>query len=150
MSQCSPSLTTVAAAGKCLEEVLKLSCAASARYRDELESERRCKPKIHQRVSIQFNTFQNFFAPSRGDAIVVWCSDRVSVVQADWSDVRIVFDVVLQVKNCDIMIEAVGLELRMEDDSLNANNLERFWLFITSQSPFSGLDQNVVVSMAVN
>lgn len=45
------------------------------------------------------------------------------------------------------MVECVGLELWVEDDALNANDLEWFWLFVAAQSPFSGFDQHIVVAV---
>lgn len=94
-------------------------------------------------------TFKNFLAPSGGDAVVVWRDCRsCNIIQTDWTDMRIVFNVIFEVKECNIMFECVAFELWMEDDFLHTNNLEWFWLLVAAQAPFAGLDEHVVVSVA--
>lgn len=61
----------------------------------------------------------------------------------------VVFDVIFQVQQCDVVVERLRLILRMEDDLLNANDLEWFWLFVASQSPLSSFNKNVVRSVPV-
>lgn len=63
---------------------------------------------------------------------------------------RIIFNIVLQVQQSNVMLERLWLELRMENDLLNAHNLEWFRLFVASQAPLASLDQHIVVSVTVN
>lgn len=98
---------------------------------------------------IHSQTFQHFLAPSGGDAIVIRCWNRFYLIQADRPDVSVVFDVIFQVQQCDVMVERLRLILRMEDDLLNADDLEWLWLFVASQSPLSSFNKNVVRSVPV-
>lgn len=61
---------------------------------------------------------------------------------------RIVFNVIFEMKECNVMFERVAFELWMEDDFFHTNNLEWFRLLVAAQTPFAGLDEHVVMSVA--
>jgi hypothetical protein len=62
----------------------------------------------------------------------------------------IVLDVILQVQQCNVILQCFWLILRVENDPLDANNLEGLWLGIAAQSPLSGLNEDIIVTVTVS
>lgn len=60
----------------------------------------------------------------------------------------VVFDVVLEVQDGNVVVEGRRVVLRVVNDALNAHDLERLRLFVAAQAPLAGFNQHVVMSMA--
>lgn len=59
----------------------------------------------------------------------------------------VVFDVILEVQDGDVVVEGLRVVLRMADDALNTHDLERFRFFVAAQAPLAGFNQHVVMTM---
>lgn len=60
----------------------------------------------------------------------------------------VVFDVILEVQDGDVVVEGLWVELWVADDALDAHDLERLRFFVASQAPLAGFNQHVVMTMA--